>query len=131
VPETFDLQVSQELYDFRDRFKPDGRVPTQATRILFSKDAGMLAIPAEPFVRHQINLRDQSPLKYTFLFGYAFGGEGKFTGYIPTIRAAMEGGYGANYATRVEVGAGERLVDDAVIWFYKRLDKLRDVPDKP
>jgi neutral ceramidase len=131
VPETFDLQVSQELYDFRDRFKADARVPTQATHILFSKDVGVLAIPAEPFVQHQINLRDQSPLKYTFLFGYAFGGEGKFTGYIPTIQAAMEGGYGANYATRVAVGAGERLVDDAVIWFYKRLGKLRDVPDKP
>jgi neutral ceramidase len=129
--ETFELQTSQEMYDFQDRFQADSRVPTQATRILLSKDVGILAMPAEPFVLHQLNFRDRSPLKHTFLFGYAFGGEGKFTGYVPTIQAAMEGGYGASYATRVEVGAGERMVDRALIWFYERLGKLRDVPDKP
>ena len=57
--------------------------------------------------------------------------KGKFAGYIPTIEAAMQGGYGANYATHVEVGAGERMVDRAVVWFYEQLGKLRDVPDKP
>jgi hypothetical protein len=127
----FDLRVSQEMYDFRDRFKSDARVPTLATHVMFSNDVGVLAIPAEPFVRHQINLADQSPLAHTYVFGYAYGGEGVFTGYIPTIQAAMEGGYGGNYATRVEVGAGERLVDDAVVWFYERLGKLRDLPDRP
>lgn len=131
VPEDFDLRISQETIDFKDRFKPAGRVPAQATRILFSKDVGVLALPAEPFVRHQINLRDQSPLRHTFLFGYAYGGEGAWAGYIPTIEEAQQGGYGAGYATRIEVGAGERLIDRAVIWFYERLGRLRDVPDRP
>ncbi len=129
--EEVDLQTSQETYNFSDRFQAGGRVPTEVTRIMFSKDTGVLAIPGEPFVRHQMNLRDQSPLRHTFLFGYAFGGQGKFAGYVPTIEAAMQGGYGANYATRIEVGAGERMVDRAVIWFYERLGKLRDVPDRP
>jgi neutral ceramidase len=129
--EEFELQTSQETYDFHDRFQSDSRVPTQVTRVLLSKDIGILAMPAEPFVLHQLNFRDRSPLKHTYMFGYAFGGEGKFTGYVPTIKAAMEGGYGASYATRVEVGAGERMVDRALIWFYERLGKLRDVPDKP
>ena len=127
----FDLQIAQATYDFQDRFRPDQRVPTQVTRILINNETGILAIPGEPFVRHQMNLRDQSPLRHTFMFGYAYGGEGGFTGYIPTIQAAMEGGYGANYATRVEVGAGEHMVDDAIIWFYERLGKLRDVTDRP
>jgi hypothetical protein len=74
-------------------------------------------------------MRDQSPLRHTFLFGYAHLGEGRFAGYIPTISQAMEGGYGANYATRIELGAGERLVDDSIIWFYERLGKLTDMPD--
>jgi len=90
-----------------------------------------LAIPGEPFVNFQINLRDQSPLQQTFLFGYAFGGEGKLCGYVPTIQAAEEGGYGANYATQIDLGAGEAMVDRAVIWFYEQIGKLRDVPDKP
>jgi len=129
--EDFNLQVSQETIDFQDRFRPGERIPVEATRVLLSKQVGFLAIPGEAFVRHQMNLRDQSPLAHTFLFGYAYGGAGKFAGYLPTIEAAMQGGYGANYATRIEVGAGERLVDRALVWFYERLDKLRNVPDKP
>src|SRR5512140_2238933 len=47
--EDFDLQISQQLYEFKDRFQEGGRVPTQATRIMFSKNTGVLAIPAEAF----------------------------------------------------------------------------------
>jgi hypothetical protein len=130
-PQEFDLKVSQETYEFHDRFNPQNRVPTQVTRLMLNHDTGVLAIPGEPFVHFQMNLRDQSPLSHTFLFGYAFGGEGTFTGYVPTIEAAMQGGYGANYSTRVEVGAGEEMVDRAVVWFYEQLGRLRNVPDKP
>ena len=127
----FDLRVSQETYDFADRFDPAARVPTEVTRLMFNKDVGVLAMPGEPFVRFQMNLRDQSPLANTFLFGYSYSGEGKWAGYLPTIEAAMQGGYGAGYQTHIEVGAGESIVDRAVVWFYEQLGKLRDVSDKP
>jgi hypothetical protein len=42
----------------------------------------------------------------------------------------MEGGYGGTYATRIEVGAGERIVDRGIIWIYEQLGKLRDLPDE-
>jgi hypothetical protein len=130
-PQKIDIRVSQETYDFADRFNPDARVPTQVTHLMLNNDIGILAMPGEPFVRFQMNLRDQSPLTYTFLFGYAYSGEGKWTGYIPTMEAAMQGGYGADYQTHVQVGAGESMVDHAIVWFYEQLGKLRDVPDKP
>jgi hypothetical protein len=57
--------------------------------------------------------------------GYADG----YYGYFPTIRAAVRGGYGgASAATWVEVGAGERMVDDAVIQTYRMLGRLEDAP---
>jgi neutral ceramidase len=130
-PQKIDLRVSQETYDFKDRFDPAARVPSEVTRLMFNNEVGVLAMPSEPFVRFQMDLRDQSPLPYTFLFGYAYGGEGKWTGYLPTMEAAVQGGYGADYQTHVEVGAGESMVDRAVVWFYEQLGKLRDVPDKP
>jgi neutral ceramidase len=130
-PQKIDLKVSQETYDFSDRFDPYARVPVEVTRLMFNNDAGVLAIPGEPFVRFQMNLRDQSPLANTFLFGYAYGGEGKWAGYLPTMEAAMQGGYGAGYSTHIQVGAGESIVDRAVVWFYEQLGKLRDTPDKP
>ena len=130
-PQKIDLRISQETYDFADRFDPAARVPTEVTRLMFNNDVGVLAMPGEPFVRFQMNLRDQSPLPYTFLLGYAYGGEGKWAGYLPTMEAAMQGGYGADYQTHIQVGAGESIVDRAVVWFYEQLGKLRDVPDKP
>lgn len=129
--EAVDLRLSQELIEFQDRFQPTARVPVQAARLLLSNNAGVLAAPVEAFVEHQMRLRDQSPLRHTFYFNYAYGGDGGWGGYVPTIEAAQRGGYGASYATRIEVGAGERLVDRAIVWFYEQLGKLRDVPDRP
>jgi len=94
-------------------------------------DIGFVTIPGEVFVTHQLDLRSRSPLLHTFLFGYAYSGEGQVAGYIPTIQAAVEGGYGASYRTRIEVGAGERIIDRAVVWLNEQLGNLRDRPDSP
>jgi neutral ceramidase len=126
-----DLQYVQELSQFKDRFDAQKTIPVQVTRLMLGQDTAILCIPGEVFVSHQIDLRTRSPLPHTFLAGYAFGGEGGFAGYVPTIEAAMQGGYGAGYATRIEVGAGEWIIDRAIVWVYERLGKLRDVPDVP
>ena len=42
------------------------------------------------------------------MFGYSYSAGGVWAGYIPTILASVEGGYGANYNTTVEVGTGGR-----------------------
>ncbi|MGH9448517.1 MAG: hypothetical protein ACRD3O_22775, partial [Terriglobia bacterium] len=51
-------------------------------------------------------------------------------GYLPTMRAASWGGYGAgNDATRLEVGAGNRMLDHGLIRVYEMLGKLTGVPE--
>ena len=41
----------------------------------------------------------------------------------------MEGGYGADsLTTRTEVGAGEAMLDHAIVKFYQMLGKLKPVP---
>ena len=47
----------------------------------------------------------------TLFVGYSNG----HLGYFPTIKAAAQGGYGAGSSTIVEVGAGELLVNRALI----------------
>jgi hypothetical protein len=123
-----DLRIEQELFRFRNRFEPDKQIPVQTTYLYLGLDTAILMIPGEVFIDHQLNLKDRSPLPHTFLFGYTFSGEGEIAGYVPTIQAAAEGGYGASYRTRVEVGAGERMVDRAVIWIHQQLDQLRGLP---
>ena len=50
--------------------------------------------------------------------------------YLPTIQAATQGGYGAGDSnTSVAVGAGERMVDQALMRVYEMLGLLADVPE--
>jgi len=83
--------------------------------------------PGEVFVDHQLNLARRSPLPATMFLGYADA----YAGYFPTIETAVQGGYGADYSTSVEVGAGERLVDYQVISILKAVGKLNPVPSAP
>lgn len=130
-----DLRIHKQFYHFKHRFPADSsdaetEIPVEVAHILLAKEVGLVAIPGEVFVSHQIDLRTRSPLRYTFLVGFANSGRGTFAGYIPTIQAAMEGGYGADYATRVEVGAGERMIDRAVIKLGEWTGKLSDKPGR-
>jgi hypothetical protein len=73
-------------------------------------------------------LKQRSPLPATFLCGYSNG----YIGYFPTIRDAVAGGYGANtIVTRVEVGAGERMIDRGLIQIYRSIGRLKDKPEQP
>ncbi len=93
--------------------------------LVLNDEIALAGIPGEPFVDFQIDLRARSPLRSTFLVGYANG----YFAYFPTMRAAVEGGYGANsLTTRVEVGAGEAIVNHALVTIYKMLGKLKDLP---
>ncbi|MGH9397435.1 MAG: neutral/alkaline non-lysosomal ceramidase N-terminal domain-containing protein [Terriglobia bacterium] len=96
------------------------------TTVLINKQIAFVGMPGEPFVNFQKSWRDRCPVRDCFFMGYTNG----YYGYLPTIRAASCGGYGAgNGATRLEVGAGDRMLDDARIQVYKMLGRLSDVPE--
>jgi hypothetical protein len=96
------------------------------TTMLINHRIPIMTMPGEPFVDFQINWRDRSPFPDALFLGYANG----YKGYFPTIHAASEGGYGtASATTWVEVGAGERMVDHAVVNLYKLMGRLTDTPE--
>ena len=105
--------------------KPVLEVPTQT--VLVNKRLALMTVPGEPFVELQMDWRARCPVADCLFLGYANG----FFSYFPTIRAAVEGGHGGALWTRVEPGAGERLVDNAVIRTFEMLGRLRDRPDLP
>lgn len=84
-------------------------------------EVAFVGMPGEPFVGLQMDLRARSPVPYTFFLGYTNG----YFGYFPGIREAASGGYGASsFTTRVEVGAGERMLDRGIINIYRLIGKL-------
>lgn len=98
------------------------------TTLVINKQIALVGLPGEPFVGLQLLLKSRSPLPMTFMTGYTNG----YYGYFPTISAAASGGYGAStLVTRVEAGAGERMVDRGLIHIYRVLGKLKDKPEQP
>jgi hypothetical protein len=101
-------------------------IDARVTAVLINKQIAIIAVPGEPFVDFQESWGARCPVGTTLFFGYANG----YHGYFPTIRAASRGGYGAASAsTWVEVGAGERMVDWALIETYQMLGRYSTLPD--
>lgn len=95
----------------RDRERAERDIPAEITSVLIGDDLALATFPGEFFVEHGLALKTRSPYKNTLFAGY---GNDQLA-YFPTIKACTEGGYGAASATRVEVGAGERLVNRALV----------------
>jgi neutral ceramidase len=103
-------------------------IAAPVSTLVINRQIALVGLPGEPFVGLQLLLKQRSPLAATFLCGYTNG----YLGYFPTMRDAVAGGYGANtIVTRVEVGAGERMVDRGLIHIYRLLGKLKDKPEQP
>lgn len=97
------------------------------TTLVINREIALVGLPGEPFVGLQLMLKERSPIPMTFLCGYTNG----YFGYFPTIRDAVAGGYGADtIVTRVEVGAGERMVDRGIAHIYRILGRLKDQPER-
>ena len=103
-------------------------IAAPVTTLVINRQIALVGLPGEPFVGLQLLLKQRSPLTDTFMCGYTNG----YIGYFPTMQAAVVGGYGANtIVTRVEVGAGERMVDRGLVQIYRALGKLNNKPEQP
>jgi hypothetical protein len=110
--------------DFDRHHKEPLRLPVAT--LLINKRIAFVTLPGEPFVDFQYDWRNRCPVPDAFFMGYS---DGNF-GYFPTVLAASRGGYGAaSTATSVEVGAGERMVNHALVRVYEMLGQLIDVPE--
>jgi hypothetical protein len=84
-----------------------------------------VGVPGEFFCNHANRLRARSYVKHTLFFGYCNG----HCMYFPTIEAASEGGYGTDpLVAPAELGAGEKIVDRALIHLYQMRGKLPELP---
>ena len=72
---------------------------------------------------HSLALKRRARLEHLVFLGYC----NDYQQYFPTIEAAAEGGYGGDATVSpVEVGAGERVMDRALIELYRMSGKLTE-----
>lgn len=89
--------------------------------LLLNGNLAFSFLAGEPFIRHQIDLKRDSPLRDTFLCGYA----NEFHAYFPTTGAAIVGGYGASSVSYVGLGAADRMITEAKIQIGTLMGRVR------
>ncbi|MCX8036069.1 MAG: neutral/alkaline non-lysosomal ceramidase N-terminal domain-containing protein [Candidatus Sumerlaeia bacterium] len=133
-----ELQWRRRTMTFANRWKepgseyymPAGPIEIGAASVLINRRIGIMAIPGEPHLSLQMMFKRDAPVEFPLFLGYTTCGHPKWPEYIPDIRAAAEGGYGAARRTFIEVGGGERLVNQALIDLYDMKGMFSDKPEK-
>ncbi len=128
-PITGALRTYSEVLEVNNRWHPEEKIPIGWTAGAFGDSFCFAALPGEPFVELQLAFREKTECRSTMLFGYSYSAGGVWAGYIPTILASVQGGYGADYNTTVAVGTGEQLIDRAVVKLFELRGLLKELPD--
>jgi hypothetical protein len=123
------LRTYSEVMEVKDRWHPEQKIPVGWTAGAFGNSFCFAALPGEPFVEFQLTFRAKSECTNSMLLGYSYSAGGVWAGYLPTILAAVQGGYGADYNTSVAVGTGEMLIDRAVVKLFELRGLLKELPD--
>jgi neutral ceramidase len=128
-PVTGPLRTYSEVLEVKNRWHAGEKIPIGWTAGAFGDSFCFAALPGEPFLELQLAFREKTECRSTLLFGYSYSAGGVWAGYIPTISASVQGGYGADYNTTVAVGTGEQLIDRAVVKLFELRGLLKELPD--
>ncbi|MGA3185592.1 MAG: hypothetical protein ABSF22_00650 [Bryobacteraceae bacterium] len=149
VPDT-ELRIARDTLQFKARFDHEkvlaatdpqhltlsarlhieaatrGPYEAPVTTMLLGREFAYVGVPCEIFVDFQMNMRERVRDFPIIFAGYT----NKNLGYVPTIKAAVDGGYGASQiGSYLEVGAGNRMIDTAVIRLAIWTGKLHPQPN--
>jgi neutral ceramidase len=113
-----------ELIAFYEREYRDGVRPHLTVALLDGR-IGFVGVSGEFFCSHALSIKRRARLDHLFFLGYC----NDYQQYFPTIEAASEGGYGTvPPVSSAEIGAGERVMDRALIHLFQMRGKLLDRP---
>lgn len=104
------IQIMTDSLRFRGRQDKSLDYNVHFSNIVLNNDIVIAAVPGEPFIKFQIDWKNEMAAEGTpFLFGYTWG-SGSWPVYLPDIRSASLGGFGAEYGPgMIEYGAGDKI----------------------
>jgi hypothetical protein len=105
---------------YRQEYKTGVR--PRLTTALLNGDIGFVGVSGEFFCEHALSLKRRARLPNLFFLGYC----NDYQQYFPTIEAFAEGGYGTEpWISPAPVGAGEKIMNRALIHLFKMRGKLK------
>ncbi len=131
APWTGAIRHTTETLRFHERWDKAKTMDVGLTTVLIGKDISLAAMPGEPLHRLQTRWKREADVPHAFFYGYTDSTGAAWPGYLPDLRSAAYGGYGADVTTRIEIGAGERMVDRHLIHLFGLRGMWLDQPGKP
>lgn len=125
------IAAASETLTFRHRWDPEKSLAVGITTVLLNGEIAIATVPGEPHHRLQTYWKQAADARAALFFGYTHDGAGGWPGYIPDLRNAAHGGYGADVATSIEVGAGEAIMERHRIALYGLRGMWRPEPGRP
>lgn len=125
------IRSKSEVLTFTDRWEKQRSIAVGISTVLLGPHIAIAALPGEPMHKLQTMWKQKSDVAHPLFYGYTYSSGGTWAGYIPDLRTAAYGGYGADVSTRLEVGAGERIMLRHFINLYDLRGMWRDSPGQP
>lgn len=120
------LAFFPRLVEFYEQEYRQGVRPRMTVALLDGK-IGLVGVSGEFFCGHALSLKRRARLEHLLFLGYC----NDYHQYFPTIEGAAEKGYGTDAPVApAELGAGEKIVDRALIHLYTLRGQLRELPQK-
>lgn len=116
---------------FKNRWEPDKTIRAGFTTALINGEIAIATAPGEPFLAMQKRWKEETGVPHALFYGYTQSTPDPWPGYIPDIRSAALGGYGADNATTIEVGAAERIMNHHLIQLYGLRGMWLSEPGRP
>ncbi len=130
APENPSVRAKSEILSFPERWDKTRKVEVGITTVLINDEIAIAAVPGEPMHRLQTLWKSQSDVRWPLFYGYTISAGDSWPGYIPDVRSAAFGGYGADTTTRIAIGAGEDILQRHAINLYELKGMWREAPGK-
>lgn len=131
APARHPIQYARDTLKFADRWEKGQSLELGIATVLIDRRIAIAAVPGEPLHKLQTLWKDRAEVPYPLFYGYTYANGGTWPGYLPDLRSAAYGGYGADVSTRIEIGAGEAIMERHLINLYGLLGMWKDQPGKP
>jgi hypothetical protein len=125
------IQHRSQVLKFANRWDKTQAVEAGITTVLIGREIAIAALPGEPLHKLQLAWKERAEVPFPAFYGYTWSSGGGWVSYIPDLKSAAHGGYGADNATRIEVGAGEAIMERHLINLYDMLGMWLDKPGRP
>lgn len=124
------IRAKGEVIALADRWDSSKTIEAGITTVYIAPHIALAAVPGEAMHKLQTLWKSQAGVPHALFYGYTYSSGGTWAGYIPDLRTAAYGGYGADASTNVEVGAGENLIMRHVRNLYELRGMWRTTPGR-